>query len=492
VGEWRNDPAGYRAWAYGSLWLPAALLGGLLVVTLGTEFVLAWQSHQRLQPISRHIGQMVKLQAVNIELQRELVENLRAESDFTAAERGEMAADLKAILDANVLLSGDTGALVAAALGALSDLSKGPKQALILALVQTRKAVELEARAHQALVSKIDRGMALELRIGAITLVLFPVGAALLLYLMRRRILAPLERLSFLMTLLGRRDYTKASVESVDPLLRPLTENYNAMVTRLAELEMEHASRERHLESQVSNATQTLLEQQRSLADTERLAAVGETMARIAHELRNPLAGVKMAFGNLRREMAQESQSQEYTERVNIIAAELDRIIAVLNALLDQSRQNPEPLRDINVGRAVADLLTLVRYQIPVGIVLRQDIPDELVCRLPDAMLRQALLNLILNARHALGEGHGTIALEGRVEQGMLKLSVCDDGPGFPADVLDAGIRAFVSRRADGMGLGLSMVQRFVRAQGGEVKLSNREPHGACVTLELPCGRVDV
>ena len=295
MGEWRNYPAGPRAWVYGSLWLPAALLGGLLVVTLGTEFVLAWQSHQRLQPISRHIGQMVKLQAVNIELQRELVENLRAESEFTAAERGEMAADLKAILDANVLLSDDTGALVSAALGALTDLSKGPKQALILALVQTRKAVELEARAHQALVSKIDRGTALELRIGAITLVLFPVGAVLLLYLMRRRILAPLDRLSFLMTLLGRRDYTKASVESVDPLLRPLTENYNAMVTRLAELELEHDSRERHLESQVSNATQTLLEQQRSLADTERLAAVGETMARIAHELRNPLAGVKMA-----------------------------------------------------------------------------------------------------------------------------------------------------------------------------------------------------
>jgi C4-dicarboxylate-specific signal transduction histidine kinase len=283
------------------------------------------------------------------------------------------------------------------------------------------------------------------------------------------------------MTLLGRRDYTKASVESVDPLLRPLTENYNAMVTRLAELELEHDSRERHLESQVSNATQTLLEQQRSLADTERLAAVGETMARIAHELRNPLAGVKMACGNLRREMAQEPQSEEYTERVNIIAAELDRIIAVLNALLDQSRQNPEPLRDINVGRAVADLLILVRYQVPERIVLRQDIPDELVCRLPDAMLRQAL-----------GESDGTIVLEGRVEHGMLNLSVCDDGPGFSADVLDAGIRAFVSRRADGMGLGLSMVQRFVRAQGGEVKLSNREPHGACVTLELPCGRADV
>jgi signal transduction histidine kinase len=483
-----NDSHDSGAWSYFSLWLPVMLLGGLLVTTLVMEFVLTWQSHQRLQPINRHITQMAKLQGANIELQRELVESLRGQGEFNIREREELGRELQTILETQALLSQESPALIAAAHDALIDASRRPKEALILTLSQTRKAIDLEAREHKALVEKINRATALELRIGAIALVLFPAGAVLLLYLMRRRILAPLEHLSFLMTLLARSDYTQAPLKSVDPLLLPLTQNYNAMVARLAELEAEHARREKNLESQVDNATQALLEQQRNLANAERLAAVGEMMARIAHELRNPLAGVKLACTNLRNELAEELPDKEYTERVNIVAVEIDRIIAVLNAMLDQSRHSPEPLREVNIGQAVADLMTLVRYQIPDQIMLTGEIPDDLVCRLPDAMLRQALLNLLLNAQQAIGDGQGRIIVRAHSEEGMLQLSVCDDGPGFTADLLETGIRAFVSHRPDGTGLGLSMVQRFARAQGGGVQLSNREPHGACVILELPCG----
>ena len=97
-------------------------------------------------------------------------------------------------------------------------------------------------------------------------------------------------------------------------------------------------------------------------------------------------------------------------------------------------------------------------------------------------------MNLILNAQQAIGEHEGVIVIDAGVEDGRLSLSVCDDGPGFPQDLLEAGIRTFVTHRADGTGLGLSMVQRFARAHGGNVNLYNVEPQGACVTLELPCG----
>ena len=472
---------------YSSLWLPAALLGGLLVMTLIGEFVLAWQAQQQLQPINQHIVQLVRLQSTNIELQRELVESLRDEGTFTTREREQVGRELKMILEAQTLLSPDSPALIAIAHQALLDVSREPKEALILALAQTRKVIDLEGRAHQALVNKVIRATALELRIGAITLVLFPSGVILLLYLMRRRILAPLDRLGFLMTLLARSDYTPASLASVDPLLQPLTQNYNAMVARLAELEAEHEKREKNLESQVDSAAQVLLEQQRNLANVERLATVGEMMARIAHELRNPLAGVKMACSNLRKDLAQEPRNMEYTERVDIVDAEIDRIIGMLNAMLDQARHHPEPLRDVDIGRAVTDLMALARYQIPAQIVLIQAIPDNLICRLQDAMLRQALLNLLLNACQAIGDRAGSIIVRAGIDDGLLRLSVLDDGPGFSADLIETGIRAFVSHRPGGTGLGLSMVQRFARAQGGTVKLSNREPQGACVTLELAC-----
>jgi two-component system, NtrC family, sensor kinase len=490
--DMRYESRDSRNGFYSSLWLPVLLLGGLLVITLVMEFILTWQSHERLQPINRHIMQMAKLQGANIELQRELVESLRGQGEFSIQERKEMGQELTSILEAHALLSKDSPALISAAHDALVNAARRPKEALILTLSETRKAIDLEAREHKALVGKINRATALELRIGAIALVVFPGGAILLLYLMRRRILAPLEHLSFLMTLLARSDYTQAPLKSVDPMLLPLTQNYNAMVARLAELEAEHAQREKSLESQVDNATQVLLEQQRNLANAERLAAVGEMMARIAHELRNPLAGVKMACTNLRNELAEELPDKDYTERVNIVAVEIDRIIAVLNAMLDQSRHSPEPLSRVNIGQAVADLLTLVRYQIPGRITLSQDIPDALVCRLPDAMLRQALLNLLLNAQQAIGDNEGSIIVRAHNDDDKLQLLVCDDGPGFSEDMLETGIRAFVSHRPDGTGLGLSMVQRFARAQGGGVKLSNHKPHGACVTLELPCGNKDV
>jgi nitrogen fixation/metabolism regulation signal transduction histidine kinase len=290
------------------------------------------------------------------------------------------------------------------------------------------------------------------------------------------------------MNLLTGKKYSQAPVATIDPLLRPLTENYNAMVTRLAELEDEHALREQDLETQVENAARVLLDQQRSLANTERLAAVGEAMARIAHELRNPLAGVKMSCTNLRQDLSQQLDSLEYVERIDIVAGEIDRIIALLNSLLDQSRHKPEVLREVAVARAVKDLIVLASYQIPAQIHIEQQIGEDIVCRLPDALFRQALLNLLLNATQALADTGGKIVIKGDLVDGDLHMIISDNGPGFPDDLLDSGIRAFVTHRAEGTGLGLSMVQRFARARGGSIMLSNLDPHGACVTLELPCG----
>jgi signal transduction histidine kinase len=398
-----------------------------------------------------------------------------------------MRNELKAILNLQVHLMADTPQTIANARDVLGDAAIHPRQALILALQHLRKAIEQEAIAHQRLVVKVDRSTNLDLKIGIITLLAFPAAAMLLIYLLRRRILAPLNHLGFLMTLLARRDYSPAPVVAIDPLLRPLTENYNKMVARLAELEKEHEERERDLEGQVESATRTLLEQHRSLSNTERLAAVGEMMARIAHELRNPLAGVKLACTNLREELSQRLGSPEYNERIDMVTGEIDRIITMQNTLLDHSRHKPEPSRNITIARTVNDLIKLARYQIPSQIQLEQHIPDDIVCHLPEGLFRQSLLNLVLNAMQALGEREGRITIEAILTDGSLRLDISDDGPGFPPDLLEYGIRAFITHRAEGTGLGLSMVQRFARTVGGNVMLSNRKPHGACVTLELPC-----
>jgi signal transduction histidine kinase len=470
-----------------SLWLPAALLGALLILSLAIQVVWSWKAHEQLAPVNRHLSGMIRLQSVNLELQRELLESLGGEGVLTGDEREQIRTELDTIRAVQGPPGGAAGDALVATRNLLADTGIASDEVLVLALSQLRKVLIRETQVHKTLLDEITRATASELELGVITLLVFPAGAILLVYLLRRRILAPLKQLSFLMTLLGRRDASPASVTAIDPLLRPLTENYNAMVVRLAELEQEHRRREQDLQGQVQSATRALLEQQRNLANAERLAAVGEMMARIAHELRNPLAGVKLAFKNLAQELGQTSGASEYVERINLVAAEVDRIIAVLNSQLEQSRHTPEPARQVALARAVADLVVLTRYQMPVQIQIEQRIDETIVCQLPDALFRQALLNLLLNARQSLGERDGRIVIEALVSAGRLRVSVSDDGPGFPQELLQSGIRAFVSHRVGGTGLGLSMVERFARSLGGTMRIANLEPHGGCVTLDLPC-----
>jgi signal transduction histidine kinase len=124
---------------------------------------------------------------------------------------------------------------------------------------------------------------------------------------------------------------------------------------------------------------------------------------------------------------------------------------------------------------------------VPAGILLEAQVPKDLVCLLPAAGLRQALLNLVLNAVQVLDEqGHVRVSAERRGER--LEVSVSDDGPGFSEEMLAMGVRPFATGRSGGTGLGLAMVRRFTRDHNGELDLANQQPHGARVTLSLPCG----
>jgi signal transduction histidine kinase len=258
------------------------------------------------------------------------------------------------------------------------------------------------------------------------------------------------------------------------------------MVNRLEQLEQANRNRTLSLEQEVRAATQVLLKQQQSLARAERLAAAGEVSATLAHELRNPIAGIEVTLVNLRRELADSSLG----ERIDLVIAELHRITRLLNGLLQQSSHVPEPPRRVSMHRLVHELATLIRYQVPPAIRLETDVPRELHCRLPEDGVRQAVLNLVLNSVEALQDMPGTITIQVRTDNRMLQMRVIDDGPGFSQALLAGGVRPFVTSRESGTGLGLAIVKRFARDLGGELAIENRSPHGACVTLSLPCAEV--
>ena len=240
--------------------------------------------------------------------------------------------------------------------------------------------------------------------------------------------------------------------------------------------------REQRLQAAVQTASATLLAQQRTLAKAEKLAAVGETAASVAHELRNPLAGVLAALANLRSEI-----TGEHRDRLTLVQSEIERVVGRLKTYLQNAKQSPEEWSRVEVADVVDHLATLLQYQIPERIRLTTSVRGVTHCFVPVDALRQALLNLVMNSVDAIGDAPGQITIVGTGEGGMLELSVQDDGPGFPDEIIERGPVAFDTRKDTGTGLGLAIVQRTVRDMGGRLTLANGGGGGASVTMHIPC-----
>lgn len=487
----KPPPRAARLPLFRSVKLLALLTAGTLLLALLSFGAITWRGMQHFGPIQAHIESLNHLQQAGLRLEELTIQNIGKDQDLgdgspAAAEIDALRHDLAAIAGRDSYLSPDTPRRLAEVQTILAKRDGEGQGALFSAVTAIRRVLAAETAAHDRLLGDVRHDLVLEFTgIGAAVLLLGALGL-LTLFRMRRHVFGPLNTLEQLLALLAKRDYSLATTENVDPIVRPLTASYNHLVNRLVDLEAENARHRGTLEQEVRTATEALLEQQRSLAAAERLAATGEVAARIAHELRNPLAGMQMALTNIRSEC---NDHPDVVQRLDLVIDELRRVTGLLNGLLDQSRSAPEAAVDLNLARTVEELLAILRYQIPKRIDLRRDIPEDLVCHLPKDRLRQVLLNLVLNSAEAIGEAGGTITLRAATDAGTLELSVSDDGPGFSPEMLRDGIGQFRSGRPGGTGLGLSIVSRHVRNLDGRVELSNLKPHGACVTLILPCKR---
>jgi two-component system NtrC family sensor kinase len=479
------QPFTFKSFVYRPVWLPVAITVVLLLLALAMLFVTAWRGMDRLHPMQKHLERMTETQSIFLHTQRVWLDHLHQGTEIPAQALAGLRNDIADLL--NNANPDDEPEVIAAQRRAYQMLGNQEiprSQAIIGALTQLGRALKSETLTHSTMVNDATDNAEFELGIATVTMLVLPSLGLVILFMVRKRILVPLNNLGWLMSQLARRDYITAPTQDIDPVLEPLIDNYNHMVTRLAELEREHKARHDSLELQVRSAASSLLEQQRNLAKAEQLAAVGELAARLAHELRNPLAGMHMALQNLQHEVT----SDEQVERIVLISNELERITTLLNSLLDQAKHRPEPMRDVNLSQVAGELLKLARFQLPENISVTLDIPKTLECRLPENSLRRALLNLILNSYHAIGDKAGDIRISARQQEDGLLIEVCDDGPGFPPAILESSPRAFQTTRPGGTGLGLTTVQNFVQELHGTLSLHNLEPHGACAKLNIPIG----
>ncbi|PLX59931.1 sensor histidine kinase [Sedimenticola selenatireducens] len=469
-----------------SVWLLSGVALLLLFVSQGLLIYSAWDYAARIKPIQQHMDYLRMLEVADFDIRTKLVNLLDSESGFLDPdETARQTEQLRDLIIFRTSLAKPTSDALNYALTQLEAFDGRDQVALRKSMSAMRSALNQELNAHQSLISSFYMNAERKQRFAIGLAFGFLIISVMLWAMVRQRIVLPLSKLTDQMMLLTRRDYSELEVEDADPMLSGIIEKYNHMAKRLKILESAQQQREDTLATEVRNTSYLLLQQQYRLSQAERLGAVGEMAAGIAHELRNPLTGVQMALDNIRGDMPDE----DLAERIDLVASEVRRVNQQLNHLLDQTRQRPELPTSVNIHEDLKSLISLVKFQLSREITLVHEVDKQLTCQLPRNRFRQALLNLILNAGQALNETPGKITVR-VVEKGdLLEVKVMDSGPGFSASMLNTGIQPFHTGRSDGTGLGLVMVRRTISDFGGEVHLSNQEEGGACVTLTMPCNK---
>jgi nitrogen fixation/metabolism regulation signal transduction histidine kinase len=225
------------------------------------------------------------------------------------------------------------------------------------------------------------------------------------------------------------------------------------------------------------------------LIHTERLAAIGRMAAHVTHEVRNPLSSIGLNVEMLEDEVP--SMNEEARALLRAIHREIDRLTGITEEYLHLARM-PEPrLTPDDPLDLVEEVVAFVRPEMTAaGVELLVRAPSALpLVPMDEHQLRQALLNLLRNAREA-SPGGGTIELSAIVEDDGVVLEIADHGVGIEPDVRDHIFDMFFSTKQRGTGLGLPLTQQIVIAHGGTIRCDARAPAGTSFRIWLPSAPV--
>jgi signal transduction histidine kinase len=392
-----------------------------------------------------------ELRAVGSEDTRQLALAFTGQLDAAAAEwAGDREARERAFA---ALETHDDDATERAllALGAMEQAANKRLRTLADHVDTSMKALSDAARAR-------ERRAALELALLAALTLAVGVGVSV----HTRRLLGPLERVTQRAKAVARGDLTPQPTERTNDEIGELATAFERMVSAVAKA------------------------QNRALAN-ERLAAIGKMAAHVTHEIRNPLSSISLNIELLEENLAEAGIGGESKSLLGAITREVQRLEHLSEEYLRVARLPQPRMESEDLASKVREIVGFAKPEMDrSGLGLELDVAQDIPLVLFDeGQIRQAILNVLRNAREAMSDG-GTISVYVRAEGMSVVVGVDDEGSGIPEDVRSRIFDPFFSTKGEGTGLGLAITRQIIEAHGGSIAVDPREEGGTSFRLLLP------
>jgi len=298
------------------------------------------------------------------------------------------------------------------------------------------------------------------------TFSIWTLATALIIFV-AGRFLRPLKKLALATERISQGDFSRDIPSDGEDEVSHLARSFNQMTKSLR--------RYRKIEEQMHRAN--------------RLSALGQLAAGAAHEIRNPLNAIGFAADNLREDFSPEDyeRRRDFFQIIRNIKEEIVHLDGIVKGLIDFSKPRQLHLRTEKVNAILKDTLSLMDREargkgITIKLQLEGNLPD---CRLDSEQIRQAFMNIIINAFESMPQG-GTLTIATRLLAKSVEISFTDTGSGISPEHKSKIFDPYFTTKEEGTGLGLATVHRIVRDHGGSVEVDSQEGKGTGITIFLP------